>query len=243
LHPTLATLANWTNIVFGTADHMADYPDLQSSGIYSLAFDVPPSEKALWSDTVFDLAYWRWGLNQAQIWRQRLGLARNPLWDQVLTNLAPMPVLNGVFVDYAGDTTTYTTTAYNHPDPIGVYGMLPPIAGVDPNIAHSTVLKVWSAWDWSNVWCWDFPWMSMAAARTGETQIAVDALLSGSSRNYFDQRGVNTGGGYPYMAGGDALLYAVAMMAAGWDGSSGWAPGFPNDGSWTVQWEGLNKAP
>jgi len=242
LHPTLATLANWTNIVFGTADHMADYPDLQSSGIYSLAFDVPPSEKALWSDTVFDLAYWRWGLNQAQIWRQRLGLARNPLWDQVLTNLAPMPVLNGVFVDYAGDTTTYTTTAYGHPDPIGVYGMLPPIAGVDPNIAHGTVLKLWSEWNWnsSSDWGWDFSWMAMAAARTGETQVALNALLYGTSQNQYDTRGVCEGW---YLPGNGGLLYAVAMMAAGWDGSSGWAPGFPNDGSWTVKWEGLNKAP
>ena len=242
LHPTLATLENWSNIVFGTADHMADYPDLNTNtGIYSLAFDVPPSEKALWSDTVFDLAYWRWGLNQAQVWRQRLGLARNPLWDQVRTNLAPMPVLNGVFVDYAGDTTTYTTTAYGHPDPIGVYGMLPPIEGVDPVITHSTVLKLWSAWNWnSNTWGWDFPWMAMAAARTGEPQIAVDALLENSTQNQYDTRGVNNGW---YLPGNGGLLYAVAMMAAGWDGSSGWAPGFPNDGSWTVKWEGLNKAP
>ena len=243
LHPSLATLENWTNIVFGTADNLADYPDLQTNtGIYSLAFDVPPSEKALWSDTVFDLAYWRWGLNQAQVWRQRLGLPRNPLWDQVLTNLAPMPVLNGVFVDYSGDTTTYTTTAYGHPDPIGVYGMLPPIEGVDTNIAHSTVIKLWNTWDWnnSNGWGWDFPWMAMAAARTGETQIAVDALLDNASPNQYDTRGVNNGW---YLPGNGGLLYAVAMMAAGWDGSSGWAPGFPNDGSWTVKWEGLNTAP
>ena len=142
LHPTLATLENWTNIVFGTADNMASYPDLETNtGIYSLTYDVPPSENGLWSNTVFDLAYWRWGLNQAQVWRQRLGLARNPVWDQVLTNLPPLPVLNGVFVDYAGDTNTYTTQNTSHPDPIGVYGMLPPIDGVDTNIAHSTVLE------------------------------------------------------------------------------------------------------
>ena len=246
LHPTVATLENWSNIVFGTADNMADYPDLNTNtGIYSLTFDVPPSENGLWSNTVFDLAYWRWGLNQAQVWRQRLGLARDPVWDQVLTNLAPLPVLNGVFVNYAGDTSTYTTQNYSHPDPIGVYGMLPPIEGVDTNIAHSTVLETWSAWDWnsSSAWGWDFPWMAMAAARTGEPEIAIDALCSSSGRNSFDQRGINTGGGYPYIVGGEGFLYAVAMMAAGWDGSSGWAPGFPNDGSWTVKWEGLNTAP
>ena len=60
-----------------------------------------------------------------------------------------------------------------------------------------------------------------------------------------------------YLPGNGGLLYAVAMMAAGW----GWpspspsgfgvthgaptnhAPGFPQDGSWVVRWEGLQQAP
>lgn len=32
-------------------------------------------------------------------------------------------------------------------------------------------------------------------------------------------------------------------MAAGWEGSQGDAPGFPQDGSWVVRHEGLIKAP
>ena len=245
LHPTTATLEKWTNVVFGTAEHMADYPTLDpKTGIYSLAFDMPPSEKAIWSDTVFDLAYWRWGLDQAQVWRKRLGLARNRRWDEVRTNLAPMPVSDGVFVDYQGYTNTYTTTASGHPDPIGVFGMLSSIEGVDTETAHRTVMKVWATWNWDNTWGWDFPWMAMAAARTGEPQIAVEALLKNSARNHFDQRGVNTGGPCPYLPGNGGLLYAVAMMAAGWDGCPARpAPGFPDDGSWSVKWEGLNQAP
>ena len=245
LHPTQATLEKWKDIVTGTAEHMADYPTRDpKTGIYSLAFVMPPSEKGVWSNTVFDLAYWRWGLNQAQIWRQRLGLTREPHWDEVLTNLAPLPVANGVFILYPGATNTYTTSAYEHPDPIGVYGMLPPIAGVDPLIAHNTVLKLWSTWNWNATWGWDCPWMAMAAARTGEPQMAVDALLKNSARNHFDQRGLNNGGPCPYLPGNGGLLYAVAMMAAGWDGCPARpAPGFPNDGSWTVKWEGLKKAP
>ena len=39
-----------------------------------------------------------------------------------------------------------------------------------------------------------------------------------------------------------APLMAVGLMAAGWDGSSGHAPGFPKDG-WTVRIEGLTPAP
>ncbi len=247
LHPTPATLKKWRDIVMGTADYMADYPTLDAkTGVYSLAFDMPPSEKAIGSSTVFDLAYWRWGLDQAQVWRKRLGLARDAHWDEVRNHLAPMPASDGVFVDYAGCTNTYTQTAWEHPDPIGVYGMLPAIAGVDAQTAHRSVLKVWTSWNWDHTWGWDCPWMAMAAARTGEPQIAVDALLKPSARNQFDQRGVNsTGGPCPYLPGNGGLLYATAMMAAGWDGAPAGkhAPGFPDDGNWAVKWEGLKQAP
>jgi hypothetical protein len=115
---------------------------------------------------------------------------------------------------------------------------------VDPATAHRTVLKVWEKWNWNATWGWDCPWMAMAAARVGEPKIALEALLKDSSRNQFDVRGVNTGGPCPYLPGNGGLLYAVAMMAAGWDGAPDKpAPGFPDDGSWVVHWEDLKKAP
>jgi len=47
-----------------------------------------------------------------------------------------------------------------------------------------------------------------------------------------------------YLPGNGALLYAVAMMAAGWDGALDRpAPGFPSGGRWVVRWEGLRRAP
>jgi hypothetical protein len=57
--------------------------------------------------------------------------------------------------------------------------------------------------------------------------------------------GLSTGGPYPYFPANGGLLYAIALMAAGWDGAPNIpAPGFPNDGvSWKVRYEGLNKAP
>jgi hypothetical protein len=52
-----------------------------------------------------------------------------------------------------------------------------------------------------------------------------------------------TGGPIPYFPANGGLLYAVAMMAAGWDGSPKTsAPGFPTRG-WKVRWEGLSSAP
>ena len=245
LRPTRATLEKWAEIVQGTAEHMADYPTLDNqSGWYSLTPSMPPSEQGITRDTVFDLAYWRWGLDKAQEWRQRLGLTREPYWDEVRRRLAPLPVVDGVFVHSAEWTDTYTKRAWEHPDPVGVLGMLPPIEGVDVETARRTVRKVWETWDWNKVWGWDFPWMAMAAARTGQPQMAVEALLKDSDRNQYDARGINTGGPCPYLPGNGGLLYAVAMMAAGWDGAPQRnAPGFPSDGSWTVKWEGLKPAP
>ena len=48
-----------------------------------------------------------------------------------------------------------------------------------------------------------------------------------------------------YLPAYGALLSAVAMMAAGWDGSPAGqsAPGFPQDGSWKVRSEGLHRLP
>jgi hypothetical protein len=242
VHPTKATLEKWADIVSGTAAHMADYPVRdEKTGTYSLAPAMPPSEQGITRDPVFDLAYWRWGLDQAQIWRHRLGLQREPHWDEVRSHLAPLPVSNGVFVHSAEWLDTYTKRAFEHPDPIGVLGMLPPIEGVNRETARRTMLKVWQTWDWNKCWGWDFPWMAMAAARNGEPQIAVEALLKDCKPNQYDQRGVCNGW---YLPGNGGLLYAVAMMAAGWDGGlQNHAPGFPQDGSWTVKWEGLKKAP
>jgi hypothetical protein len=245
LRPTRATLDKWAGIVQGTAEHMADYAVRDDkTGVYSLVPAMPPSELGITRDTVFDLAYWRWGLDQAQEWRQRLGLAREQHWDEVRRHLAPLPVSDGVFVHSAEWLDTYTKRAWEHPDPIGVLGMLPPIDGVDAETARRTVRKVWDTWDWNRTWGWDLPWMAMAAARTGQPEIAVEALLKDSGRNQYDKRGFNTGGPCPYLPGNGGLLYAVAMMAAGWDGAPlRNAPGFPGDGSWMVRWEGLKPAP
>ena len=60
----------------------------------------------------------------------------------------------------------------------------------------------------------------------GDPSLAVKALLNPSGKNHYDERGICTGGPGPYLPGNGGLLYAVAMMAAGWDGAPGQnAPG------------------
>jgi hypothetical protein len=141
-----------------------------------------------------------------------------------------------------GQPDTYEKHNYGHPSLIGTYGMLPG-DGVDPDFAKRTVLKVAQTWKWNQTWGWDFPMMAMSAAKVGERQLAVDMLLYPTYGFQFNNCGLVTGGPFPYFPSNGGLLYAVALMAAGWDGAPNIPnPGFPQDGSWVVKWEGLKKA-
>lgn len=248
LHPMPETLAKWKDIVSGTAAFMADYPVRDTvTGQYNLEPSWPASEgrgAPLRRNTIFELGYWRVGLNLAQQWRLRLGLPREAHWDDVAAHLAPLPQKDGLYIFGDDRPDTFVTRTFDHVDNIGITGMLPPFDGLDPATAKRTVEEVGRRWNWDATWGWDFPWMAMAAARVGDPQLAVEALLNPSRKNYYDERGICTGGPGPYLPGNGGLLYAVAMMAAGWDGAPAGrsAPGFPHDGNWVVKWEGLKPA-
>jgi hypothetical protein len=103
--------------------------------------------------------------------------------------------------------------------------------------------QVMKTWHWDRTWGWDFPMLAMCAARLGEPNQAVDLLFTKAGGFQFSDCGLATGGPYPYFPSNGGLLYAVAMMAAGWDGApAGNAPGFPHDGQWVVRSEGLSPA-
>ena len=248
LHPTRATLDRWQDLIDDTADFMAAFPTRDAAtGRYDL---LPPLKTVpenlptmAGRNPTFELSYWRTGLRLAQQWRERLGLPRKPAWDEVLNHLAPLPQTDGVYLMQEGLADTYTKHNYEHPSLVGPLGMLPG-HGVDPTVARATVKKTYAAWRWDKTWGWDFPMMAMAAARNGEPEMAVDALLLDSPRNQFRANGGSTGGPYPYYPSNGGLLYAVALMAAGWDGAPARsAPGFPADGQWTVRYENLSRAP
>jgi hypothetical protein len=92
-------------------------------------------------------------------------------------------------------------------------------------------------------WGCDFPMLAMTAVRLGRPEAALDALLADHPNNVVLANGFNTAGSMPYLPGTGGLLWAAALMAAGWDsGPDAHAPGFPGDGNWVVKWEGLRKA-
>jgi len=247
-HPTKETLEKWREIVSETAAFMASYPEFdKASGRYVLGpplKTVPENTDALTTrNPAFELSYWRFGLRIAQQWRERMGLAREPEWDKVLKGLAPLPQQDGVYLMQEGMADTYTKMNNSHASLIGALGMLPG-DGTDPVTMKATMDKVSQTWDWKNTWGWDFPMLAMCAARVGDPKTAVDMMLHPSPGFQFNVCGLATGGPFPYFPSNGGLLYAAAFMAAGWDGAPARnAPGFPNDGSWVVKWEGLKKAP
>lgn len=247
LHPTQETLTKWKDIVMESAEFMADYAHFdKESDRYVLG---PPiylvSENTDWRTSInpaYELGYWRFGLRTAQEWRERLGMERDTKWDDVLQKLSPLPIEDGVYVTYEGIEDMWTRYNFEHPALIGTLGMLPG-DGVDAATLDKTLKKILKTWNLERTWGWDFPMLAMAAARTGNPEIAMDMLLYPTDAFGFDVHGLCTGGPYPYFPANGGLLTAVAMMTAGWDGSEGNLPGFPKDGSWVVKHEGFHKMP
>ncbi|KAJ7100724.1 Six-hairpin glycosidase-like protein [Mycena belliarum] len=248
--PTVATLRKWAPVVRATADWMAAFAWFNTTTrVYDLG---PPmyvvAEDNIYNNTynpAFELAYWRLGLGIAETWMKRL---REPVprsWTAVRKGLAKLPVNNGtykVFEDVKDDFWTDPMYINDHPALAGLHGWLPPTEGLDLETARLTTEKVWGSWNISNVWGWDFPLLAMSAARIGQQEKAIEWLLHPLFQ--FDDIGMPVGGvrvPTPYFPGSGGLLYAVAMMARGWDGSKGTAPGFPKKG-WKVRAEGLSKA-
>ncbi len=244
LHPQRETLERWREIVFRTADFLASFAawdaDRKRFVLGPVIKTVPENNKAVETiNPVYELQCWRFGLHTALEWRKHLKLAVEPSWKNVLDHLSEHPVNDGLYTLQEGMKDSYSKWNYEHPSQLGIRGMLPGY-DIDEATMRRTVIETYKTWRWDECWGWDFPMAAMAAARNGDPQLAIEFLLHPSSKNEFDSIGLNTGGPFPYFPGNGGLLYAGALMAAGWDGSGADAPGFPE--GWHVKYEGLSKA-
>lgn len=251
-HPDIATLKKYSDIVFATADFMASYaawdektqryvlgPTLQC------AQEIFPKDKTL--NPTFELTYWRWALETAQQWRTRLGLPRVKKWDDVLAHLAQPSVADGKYLFTETTPDSYTNPKWNadHPAVLGALSFVPG-PQIDPVTMRNTLDWIWKNWNWPDTWGWDYPLLAMTAARLGDGDRAVDALLLDTPKNHYGLNGhvYQRPGLTIYLPANGGLLYATALMAAGWDGAPKRnAPGFPDNGQWTVRWENLSIAP
>jgi len=223
----------------------------------------------------FELAYWQYGLSVANQWRERQGKSRHAEWDAIITGLTPLPQQNGIYTAGlpkgqtdnlksfdpfntvgAGQKPVVTTETFSekcrndHPAVLGACGLLPSDQTAYTLLYNKEKMKqtldwVMQNWNWQTTWGWDYGMIAMAAARLGEPETALKALLIDTQKNTYLPSGHNFQ--TPdrlrvYLPGNGALLTAVAMMCAGWDGCTlGHNPGFPKDGMWNIRWEGLQR--
>lgn len=244
-------LDKYKHLVFETARFMASFATLDSvNNRYVLKGLIPAQETMRPEETVnppFELSYWHYGLSLAQQWRERTGLPRDPLWDDMIDRLSVLAEKDGLYIAAESAPQTYHDRRFtsDHMAVLGAYGILPANPLFDKETMRNTLHWIWEHWNWDHTWGWDYPMVAMNAARLGEPEKAVGALLMNKRTNTYLPNGHN----YQnerlrlYLPGNGGLLTAIAMMCAGWDGAETETPGFPRDGQWKVRWEGLNRMP
>jgi len=266
-NPTKETLNRYHELVLETAECLASmvYYD-EAQKVYVLG---PPLwiaqeiyDQATSQNPSFELAYWRWALETAQKWRERLGMKRDEKWDRIIKHLAPVPQKDGKYVALGSNPDTWDTidSRHDHPTMLAPLGILPG-TGVERETMERTLDAVLKTWDWeTKIWGWDYPMIATTAARLGRPEMAVEILLREGPNNKYLPNGhcpqrsdeaaakSNKPGARKreiavYLPANGAFLSAVATMAAGWDGNTNNAPGFPKDGKWKIRSEGLHPLP
>jgi hypothetical protein len=235
----------YAEMIAETANFMASFAHWDGTR-YVLGPPYYPSQERFDPRTAlnagFEAEYFRWGLRKAAEWIAAAGGTPDPRWTQVADKLAAPAVIGGVFPAHENCPETFTTAPFNtdHPSQTAMLGLLPG-DGVDRAVMSATLDRVLADWDMPSAWGWDFPMMAMTAARLGRRDDAVNLLLMDSPKNTYMPSGHNRQGDKAdlplYLPGNGALLLAAAMMAAGWDGAEGYAPGFPE--GFGVRREGL----
>jgi len=223
-----------------------------------------------WALGVAQLWRERRGLTRSEKWDEAIANlapppSRNGLYLPVET--APDFWTNAISPTCSRNAIDQLCLNRDHPSFLMAYGY---IAGprTDPETMRNTLRAVEQHWDLRQTWGWDFPTIAITAARLGEPEKAIDWLFTDMRNNQWGVSGMTPrvhldahveqllanaadvgpdGPGYrraaeTYFPSNGSLLLAVGMMAAGWDGSEGQAPGFPKRG-WRVRAENIQPLP
>jgi hypothetical protein len=243
-HKDRATLERYRRIVFETADYMATFVDFDPQrrqyvlGPGVASADEKHTDYAHNLNPTMELGYWKWALETAQEWRVRLGMPRDEQWQKVIDNLAPLTVRNGVYpaLEIPAETNAANMATW-------LDGALPG-RGIDKDAMRNTLHAVSRNSGPQSSVTWGTAMMAMCAARLDEPERAIQLLAGPFENNPFRPSGytIRRPDQTPmYMPANGGWLSAVAMMAAGWDGHTGHAPGFPKN--WKVGYEGLSPMP
>jgi hypothetical protein len=253
-HPTKATLDNYKDVVFESAKFLASYAFYDAkTNRYILGPPIKSvNEKNPENNTqnpTFELAQWYYGLKVAQDWRARLGMKRDAHWDDILKRLSRLTIEDGKYVEIETDPDMYKKAGGVSSAMIMALGYLPKTPMVNEQVMRETFNTIVKRNGLNTFVSWSMGKGAMTAARLGDQKTAVDIVCNNSPaatflNNGHVQRAKEPLGVPSYLPVNSSFLAAVALMAAGWDGAPNInAPGFPQDGSWNVRVEGLNKLP
>lgn len=251
-NPSDEIIKKYNSLVQATAEFMFSFASYDAlAGNFVLKGAIPAQETLKPSTTVnppFELSYWHYAMQVAQLWRERAGEKRNLEWDELIDKLSPLAYNDdGLYLASEDAADTYKDIRFtsDHMAVLGAVGILPMNKLIREDYMKNTLHWVWDNWNWGKTWGWDYPMTAMNAARMGEPEKAVGALLMEKRTNTYLPNGHNYQDSRLrcYLPGNGGLLTAIAMMCAGWDGQEEINPGFPKDGKWNVRWEGLKPMP
>lgn len=245
----LAFKKRYWNLVQLTAEFMCDFAQYdETTGIYNLAPPLIPAQEEHKPDVAlnpaFELCYWRFGLKIAVKWAQELD---KNYTDRrfVYMDLAELPVRNGLYAAHQNCPDTFEKFNRDHPSMLFGYGFINCDEAV-PDIMWKTIDKVLACWDYKSMWGWDFALMAMTLTRLGRLDEAVDVLLMNTDKNSYVASGNNFQKGREdlplYLPGNGSLLFALALMLAGYGENQG-IIGFPKNGKWDIEVEGIMPLP
>ena len=251
-NPSDEVIQKYNKLVQETAEFMyafATYDEFH--GRFILKGAIPAQETLRAATTInppFELSYWHFAMQTAQKWRERAGGKRNLEWDEMIDKLSPLAYNEDhLYLASEDAVDTYKDIRFtsDHMAVLGSVGILPMNKLIRDDYMKNTLHWVWDNWNWGKTWGWDYPMTAMNATRLGEPEKAVGALLMDKRTNTYLLNGHNYQDGRLrcYLPGNGGLLTAVALMCAGWDGCQVKNPGFPQDGTWDVRWEGLSPMP
>jgi hypothetical protein len=252
--PERATLEQYQDLVFESAKFLASFAWLDAAtGRYVLG---PPlknvsedSGENRTQNPTFELAYWYYGLQVAQTWRARLGLPPEPKWADIMARLSPLPVSDGRYLEIETFPELYQKPGALPTSMLMALGFMPAVPVVDTETVRRTFHEVNRRNGLDRWVSWALGQGAMTAARLGEPETAVSILANQDPAARFMNNGhvrrpKEPNGCPAYLPVNASYLAAVGLMAGGWDGAPAVSgPGFPQDGHWTIQSEGLKPMP
>lgn len=258
-------LETYWMLVEETAEFMIDYVVWNpETGCYDISAPVIPVQECHKEtetfNPAFEIEYWRFTLRIALKWAERLKMqdgretgaghgsdvsdgSSYQKWADVAEHMACLTERDGVYLAHGKCPDTFTEFNRDHPSMLGAYGLMGSTR-IDRETMRRTLHRVVECWDYKTLWGWDFAMMAMTAVRLDEPELAIDIILKDTMKNCYLPNGNNmqvTRKDLPlYLPGNGSLLLAAAIMTAGYEGSWRETPGFPENGEWVVEYEGIS---